>query len=125
MTIENTSLLITLTAASDLSAKQWYGVKVDSAGKAAAITATTDICAGVLRNKPETGEAAEICPVGAGGVARMILGATIDEGALVTIDSTGRAAASAAANYTIGLTLKGGAVGEIGSILLTPFTVKA
>lgn len=125
MTIENPNQILSYEAAADLSSNRWYAVKLDSDGKVAAIESTADIPFGILRNKPETGEAAEISPIGSGGVCRMILGATLDEGALCSTSAVGSAAAAASGSYTIGTVIKGGASSEIGSVMLNNLIVKA
>ena len=48
---------ITLIAAADLSAKQFFGVILDSAGKAA-LAGTAGQVIGILQNKPTSGQAA-------------------------------------------------------------------
>lgn len=77
---------ITLEAGADLSTKQYYFVKVDSAtGKAVVCDAVTDRPVGVLQNKPTSGQAAEIVVVGltkissnAGLTAGNLIGTSID-----------------------------------------------
>lgn len=125
MTTFNTSHLITKEAAADLSAIQFYLVKCDSNGKAAAITSVVDIPMGVLQNKPETGEAASIAPIGSGGTSRVVLGATIAAGALVAPGGTGKAVADASGSYNAGLCLQGGVDGDVGEVLLANLTIKA
>ena len=63
MAFESSKTLITLEAAADLSAKQYYFVAVDSNGKAA-LTGDDGNPIGVLQNKPAAGEAATICTAG-------------------------------------------------------------
>jgi hypothetical protein len=58
--ISNYSVKVTLVAAADLSALQYHFVKLDSAGKAAAVAAITDIPIGVLQNAPLAGQEAEV-----------------------------------------------------------------
>lgn len=56
---------ISLEAGADLSAKQYYFVKIDSStGKAVVCAAATDRPVGVLQNNPTSGQAAEIVVVG-------------------------------------------------------------
>lgn len=57
-------LKITLEAAADLSAKQFYFVKVNTSGKADVCSAATDRPIGVLQNKPTSGNTAEIVVAG-------------------------------------------------------------
>jgi hypothetical protein len=81
-------LKITLEAAADLSAKQYYFVKIDSNGKAAAVTAITDVPIGVLQNKPTAGQAAEIVVV---GVSKVSSDAALNEGDLIGPSGDGQA----------------------------------
>ena len=50
----------TLTAAADLSGKQYYFVKLASATTVNVCTAITDVAIGVLQNDPESGEQAVV-----------------------------------------------------------------
>src|SRR5437660_8112683 len=54
-----------LVAAADLSAKQFFGVKLDTTeGQCALGAAVTDICYGILLNKPKSGETAAVRVMG-------------------------------------------------------------
>lgn len=81
-------LKITLEAAADLSAKQYYFVKIDSNGKAAVCAALTDVPIGVLQNKPTAGQAAEIVVV---GVSKVSSDAALNEGDLIGPSGDGQA----------------------------------
>lgn len=52
------------TASADLSAKQFYAVKISGALTVTVCAATTDIPIGILQNAPTSGQAAEICVIG-------------------------------------------------------------
>jgi hypothetical protein len=82
------SLRITLPAATDLSAKQYFFVKVNSSGQAALCSAATDRPIGVLQNTPDSGEEAAIVVVGG---TKVISSAAIDEGALIGTNNAGKA----------------------------------
>lgn len=84
----NYSVKVTLVAAADLSAKQYYFVTIDSNGKAAAVSADTDRPVGVLQNAPEAGEEAEVLIVGG---TKLVASAAIDEGAILGTASSGKA----------------------------------
>jgi hypothetical protein len=77
---------ITLVAAADLSTKQFYGVKIDSNGKAA-LAAAGEFAIGILQNNPALGVAAT---VRISGASKGIAGAAITAGALVTTDANGK-----------------------------------
>ena len=113
--ISNYSVKVTPVAAADLSALQYTFVKLDSAGKAAAASAATDIPIGVLQNAPTAGQEAEILVVGG---TKIVAGAAIGEGALVGTSSTGKAVALVAGTdttkYVVGTILtESGASGDI------------
>lgn len=111
----NYSVKITLVAAADLSALQYTFVKLDSAGKAVAAAAATDIPIGVLQNAPISGQEAEVLIVGG---TKIVAGAAISEGALVGTSSTGKAVALVAGTdttkYVVGtLITESGASGDV------------
>lgn len=93
----NYSVKVTLVAAADLSALQYTFVKLDSAGKAAAASAATDIPCGVLQNAPTAGQEAEVLIVGG---TKITAGAAIAEGAQIGTSSTGKAVALVAGTDT-------------------------
>jgi len=123
---------LTLVAAADLSAKQFYAVKVDSAGKAALCSAAGEFAIGILLNKPESGKQAAVAY---GGVTKAIAGGTITAGATVKVDSAGKLvdAAEAVTNTSdagsttdpligsnvVGVALAGAVSGDIFPVLLT------
>lgn len=53
-----------LKAAADLSAKQFYFVKLTAAGQVNVCSAATDKPIGVLQNDPTSGQAAEVMAIG-------------------------------------------------------------
>lgn len=57
-------LKTTAKAGADLSAKQYYFVKLNADNQVIVCAAATDIPCGVLQNNPVSGDAAEICVVG-------------------------------------------------------------
>ena len=48
----------------DLRLKQYYGVKLSADRTVILPTADTDVCAGILQNKPNAGEMAEVMVIG-------------------------------------------------------------
>lgn len=61
---------ISLEAGEDLSGKQFYFVEINTTtGKAEVCDAATDIPIGVLQNKPESGQTAEIMVLGVSKVS--------------------------------------------------------
>lgn len=106
-------------AENDLSAKQFYFVELGAAaGEVDLCDGATDLVLGVLQNKPEAGEAAEVMVY---GVAKVTAGGTISRGNRVGTDSAGKAVAKTAdADLTCGIAVTAAASGELVSILLTP-----
>lgn len=103
------------TAGADLSALQYTFVTVNSSGLAVG-AATNSLAIGVLQNDPVSGVAANIAH---GGETKIKLGATLAPGALVEVGAAGvAAAATGAGSYVVGVITKGGASGEIGSMVL-------
>lgn len=112
---------VSLVAAADLSAKQFYFVYVDGNGKAALNVTAGARAVGVLQNKPIAGETAEVAYA---GVTKVAAGATITADDPVMSDVAGKAdvavAAAAPGNFVRGQALEGGAAGEIITMLLAP-----
>lgn len=76
---------ISLEAAADLRTKQFYGIKIDSNGKAALAGAGEAV--GVLQNNPNTGEQATVRIF---GKSKMVASASITTGSRVASDSNGK-----------------------------------
>ena len=116
MAFENSKTIITLEAAADLSAKQYYFVAVDSNGKAA-LTGDDGNPIGVLQNTPAAGEAASICTA---GVTKCYVGTEsgIGTGYNIGCDSNSAAKVSDTGSYRLGVSLEDPtANGDIISIL--------
>lgn len=110
---------ITLVAAADLSAKQFTFVKLDSAGKAAAVAAATDKAIGVLQNAPKSGEEAEVLVIGG---TKLVLGGSVTEGAAVGTTNAGAGTAltvgTDTTKYVFGQALTEGSSGEIITVIV-------
>ena len=104
MAISENQTCITLVAAADLSAKQYYFVAVDSAGKAA-LTGDDGNPVGVLQNKPTAGQAATIC---IDGVTKVYVGTHtgIGTGYNIGCDSNSAAKVSDTNSYRLGVSLE-------------------
>lgn len=87
-----------LTASADLSAKQYYFVKMSAAGTVTVCAATTDKPIGILQNAPTSGEAAVVA---CAGISKVSGDADLAYGASVGTSSDGQAAA-----YTVSDTTK-------------------
>ena len=109
---------ITLLAAADFSAKQFYAVKVDNTGKAA-LAGAGDWAIGILQNNPTSGEAAT---VRISGKSKFSADAAVAAGAKVTPSADGQVVTAViATDNTLGVCLEAtAAAGEIGSMLVQP-----
>jgi len=92
---------------SDLSAKQYYFVEAAS-GVITVANAITDICVGVLQDKPVSGQTGEVCML---GFTKVVAGGAITAGALIGTTTAGKAVALAAGTdttqYILGRALTG------------------
>lgn len=112
---------LSLVAAADLSAKQFYFVYVDGDGKAALCGVGGMRAFGVLQNKPTAGQ---IASVAYSGVTKVVAGATItpDDPIMTTASGTADVAVGAASpgNFARGQAIEGGASGETITMCLAP-----
>jgi hypothetical protein len=86
----NYSVKVTLVAGADLSALQYYFVKLNANGQAVACAAATDVPVGVLQNAPLSGQEAEILIVGG---TKIVVGAAISLPSAIGTGATGKAVA--------------------------------
>ncbi len=111
----------TFAAAADLSAKQYYFVKLSAANTVNVCTAITDIPIGILQNKPESGEAATVCLF---GISKVSADGTLAAGNLIGTSADSQADAIAAGTdttvYTMGQALETAAAGDTVSMFLNP-----
>lgn len=104
----------TLVAAADLSAKQFYLIKVDSNG-AAALCGDGEMAIGSLQNKPTSGLIAEIQT---GGVAKIVAGAVTTRGGLLASDANGKVIDAVTNDNIVGIGLEAGADGSVISVFM-------
>lgn len=114
--MSNPILNITLIAAADLSAKQYYAVKVDSAGKGA-LAGAGERAAGILQNVPESGKSGTVMVF---GISKAVYGATVAAGAALMVNASGQLITATAGNFIVGTALEAGAVNEVHNVLLQP-----
>jgi hypothetical protein len=111
-------MTLTFEAAADLSQFQYTAVRISAARR---VNVASDVNAssyvGVLQNNPRLGEAAT---VGYFGKTKMVAGGALATvGALISMNSSGRAAAVASGGIVIGQLLEAAAAdGDIVSVLL-------
>jgi hypothetical protein len=121
MAYEIPGATVSLPAAADLSANQYFAVNVNSSGQAAAIGGQGAIAIGVLQNKPAAaGHAASVM---CNGVTKMVAAGTVASGAVVTTSANGRAETAASGDFPVGRALVGGAAGEYITVALSPSSV--
>ena len=122
MSFQQVGSIITLPVAADLSASIFCAVDVNSSGQAALPSAGGAIV-GVLTDKVATIGASAAIQVQ--GIAQMKLGGTVAKGDQVKVDTSGRAVAATAgdvaAGASVGRCILGGAINNIGAVLLTNF----
>lgn len=116
----HTTKLTGLTASADLSAKQYYFVKISGDNTVTVCAAATDIPVGVLQNAPDDGEAAEVLAV---GVTKISGDEDLAAGNLIGTSGDGQAQAIVAGTdttvYTVGQVLQGnGAASGIATALI-------
>ena len=103
----------TLTAAADLSSKQYYFVKLASATTVAVCAAVTDVPIGVLQNAPTSGQAAEITFL---GISKVSADATLAAGNVIGTSADGQAqpltVGTETTVYTCGQAITAASAGE-------------
>jgi hypothetical protein len=118
MSFEQPGFKTTFVAGGDLRTKQFHFVKLNNAGQVVIVAAITDVPVGILQNKPNTGEDAEIM---CDGISKLVADGTIDEGNLVGTSNDGQGDAIVAGTdttvYTVGQALEAAAAGEVFAIL--------
>ena len=90
------------TAAADLSAKQFFCVKV-TAENAVNLAGAGEAVDGVLQNKPTSGQEATVW--GVGSTTKAVAGAAVAAGADVTPDANGKLVTAGTGDYILGRAL--------------------
>lgn len=98
------------TAAADLSAKQFYAVKITAARAVNLASTGGEGIYGILQNKPPSGEAAD---VGLIGVTKAIAGGTIAAGDLLMTDTAGKLITATSTNHAVGQALEAAVANQI------------
>lgn len=105
-------------ANADLTGAQYTAVVVNASGKIAVVGAGLSIL-GVLQNKPNTDQAAQVM---VDGVSKFRAGAAVAIGAKVMADATGRAITATATNQGLGIALTAAAAAnDVISVQLKDF----
>lgn len=105
------------TAAADLSTKQFYIVRQTAENAVNLTTAATQLPAGVLQNKPTSGQIAEVAE---GGHCKVIAGGNVAVGDPLVSDGNGKAIAATRAaagaqplSWVIGFARRAGVANDI------------
>jgi hypothetical protein len=106
---------LTFIAAADLSAKRYYGVKLDANGQVV-LAGDGESAVGVLQNTPISGEAARVMTL---GVTFGVAAGNIAAGANVAMDANGKFVSAGGADAIIGTALKSAVADDIFSVLLS------
>lgn len=96
------STMQAVTAAADLSAKQFFCVKV-TAENAVNLAGAGEAVDGVLQNKPTSGQEATVW--GVGSTTKAVAGAAVAAGADVTPDANGKLVTAGTGDYILGRAL--------------------
>ena len=112
-------------ANSDLSAKQYYAVKLTAENTVDLAAAATDRCIGVLQNKPKANNAAQVAILGMTKAYTDGSGTAIAVGDLVGPNSSGIFVKKATADYNaMGIAMQASsALGTIIYVILVPLAV--
>lgn len=114
MAYEIPLMVVSRPAAADLSAKQYYAVKVDSNGEIV-LAGASDSPAGILQNEPASGRTASVM---AYGISRAVYGGNVTAGNRVRADANGKIVESGADEPVLGIAMESGATDEIHAVLL-------
>ena len=117
----------TLTAAADLSGKQYYFVKLASATTVNVCTATTDRAIGILQNNPDT--AGEQCIVTIFGISKVVADGTIACNNVIGTSADSQADAIVPGTdtsvVTLGIAIQAASAGETFTMFLNPTSCRA
>ena len=115
-----------LTAAADLSSKQYHFVKLASATTVNVCTAITDIPIGILQNDPTSGQAAEICIF---GISKVVADGTLAAGNTVGTSADSQCDAIVAGTdttvYVMGQAFTAASAGETTTIFVNPSNARS
>jgi len=127
MAYESPSITLgTLTAAADLSAKQYHFVKLASATTVNVCTATTDRAIGILQNKPTSGQQAVIQIF---GISKVVADGTIAFNNVIGTSADSQADAIVPGTdtsvVTLGVAIQAASASETFTMFLNPTSCRA
>ncbi len=106
--IYNTSVI----AGADLSAKQFYCVKLNSSGQMV-LSGAGENALGILQDKPASGQVGSVCCL---GKSMAIYGAEVTAGQNLTPDANGRLVPATGSDAVVAVAAESGSDGEIRSV---------
>lgn len=107
---------ITRLSGADLSAKQYFIVKLNSSRQVILTAAATDQLLGVVANVPDAGTNApvDVCVRNAEGTFKVQCGGTVAVGDRLTSDAAGKAITTVTAgNEVLGIAVEAGVAGQV------------
>lgn len=104
-----------IVAGADLSAKQFYAVKLNSSSKAV-LSGAGEQAIGILQNDPVSDMAADIMYA---GVSKAVAGASIAAGDLLMSNASGKLIPLTSTNISVAVALAAASADEVVSVLLT------
>jgi len=117
----------TLTAAADLSSKQYHFVKLASATTVNVCTATTDRAIGILQNNPDT--AGDQCIVTIFGISKVVADGTIAFNNVIGTSADSQADAIVPGTdtsvVTLGIAIQAASASETFTMFLNPTSCRA
>jgi hypothetical protein len=106
--------MLTFTAGADLSANQYYAVKVDSSGNVV-LAGAGENAIGIIQNKPTSGQAASVMVL---GESKAVYGASVTAGGNLSVNANGKLIPTSGNAAVIGVALESGSADETRSVLL-------
>ena len=104
MAYQQAQTKITLKAGADLSAKQYFFVKIDTDGDVV-LAGDGQNAIGILQNAPASGEAASVA---ISGVSKIVIGTTgtLDSGSVISSDADGKANVGASSDFALAILIE-------------------
>jgi len=108
---------LTVSAAADLSAKQYHIVKLTADNTINLCDGVDDVPLGVLQNKP--GAAGRAAVVRIAGISKLEAGASLSAGAIVATSTGAKAQAAVSTQHVLGQLIDGAGSGEIATAAIS------
>jgi Ca2+-binding RTX toxin-like protein len=112
MAVEEIVYSTSVIAGSDLSAKQFYCVKLNASGQIV-LSGAGENALGILQDKPASGQVGAVCCL---GKSMAMLGSEAVAGQNLTPDSVGRLVPATGSDAVVAVAAESGSVGEVRSV---------